>query len=443
MRSSLPPIVSLVLCVVLVVLCTCAVVFTITHAERFADTKAVTAVTKALASDNLHDATLSSVSPVSSMVSTMQSSFSPEQIQRLQGMFKHKDKAKQFVQGKSTFHTKLNTMFGHITKAQAGQNAAIRMLYRHKPLDTDDKRVVVSLLWSGGIASTYRLCELLFIHRRTVRPVYLDIPKLDERTSAKQERMTVKALDAYLRKHHTAYTDGTYATLLPTVMLRDMQPATVEKEEYQAHTRKTYQQLRTYYNSNYVTRFDVALVQLQGKCDACDTHLSTRPVEVVLSEGGAHRRLYNAVIANGKRKRSRAKSKPLAEWFGDVPPDTSPNEQRIRTTHTYTLGAPFEHLLFVTCPTGAVMRKTAHEHGFENVLMRTWSCTRPEFGRAHKSQNWSTDIPKSPCYTCASCTLRGSQGWLHSLVTVEKEEQEEHSGGGANGLSELLSSLTS
>lgn len=434
--SSSPPIVSLVLCVVLLLLCTCAIVCASIRAERFASDDATP-------DDATPDDARPAISSISSMVSEMQTSFSPEQRQRLQRMFKHKDKAKEFVQGKSPFHAKLDTVFTNLTKAQAGHNAALRIMYRQRPLDTDDDHVV-TLLWSGGVASTYRLCELLFVHRRTVRPVHLDIPDLDARTSAAQERETVQALDAYLRKHHTAYTDGTYATLLPTTMVIDIQPVTVQKEEHHAHTHETHQRLRKFYNSNYVSSFDVALVQLQGKCDTCDTHLSNRPIEVVLSEGGAHQRLYNVVTTKGKRYRPRAKRKPLAEWFGDVPPDTSPDERGICTTRTYVLGAPFEHLRFVTCPTDAEMSKTARKHGFARVLMRTWSCTQPKSGTAFRTrQNPSTDIPSSPCYTCTSCALRGSQGWLHPLVTVKDvEEEEEENAAAANGLLTYLSSLT-
>ena len=446
--TRIPPIGSVVLCAVLVVLLVCIVVGRV---ERFATEDSLTDTS----TDSLNNA-----------LSTFRSSFTPKQFERLQRMTKHKDKMKAFVLGKSPLHGKVNTLVDNVGKAFDAQRKLTRVLHRKRPMDTDAP-TVVTLLWSGGLGSTYRLCELLFVHRRTVRPVHLNIKGLDYRTTTDHERDAVRGLDAYLRKHHTAYTDGTRATLLPITMLTDMQPATVDDSDHRLDTLRVRQQLRTFYKSDHVTPFDVALVQLNDKCDACDTHLSARPIEVVLSAGGAHRRLYRIATTTGTSDRPPTKRKPLAEWFGDQPPDPSPDERRIRTTPTYTF-PPYEHLRFVTCPTAEVMRETANKYGFADVLSRTWSCSKPQWTPAQKqdlrSQRRYTNVlttngiekrldpnapvrvprPTQTCATCASCVLRGSQGWWQRPVSVEEVNEEEDGGGSpmkAGGLDALMAMM--
>ena len=77
----------------------------------------------------------------------------------------------------------------------------------------------IHLFWTGGYDSTYRLCELLIVYKKSVQPIYISDPKLDDikgRYSRKNVDIEIKTMDTIKRKLVEKY-PYTENLILPTI----------------------------------------------------------------------------------------------------------------------------------------------------------------------------------------------------------------------------------
>jgi hypothetical protein len=295
------------------------------------------------------------------------------------------------------------------------------------PKATDDD-TVVNLLWSGGVASTYRLCKLLLVHKRTVRPIYLAQKGLDRRRSAYQERLTVRELHKYIVEHHPSTKDR----LLPIEVYES--PVTRN-----ATNRQTIEALAHLFQTRpySIAPFYTALANLHHQMNKSHTELSTRPFEIVLPSNGPHQMLRSAVERWGTRPVFDKPDKPLAEWFGDADEDQAGvQDERAIAKCMYvvlppaTVDAPeqqrqavfaqlFRHLRFVLpCEPPPVVHSTAKKYRFLQVLQRTWTCREPVFTPRQQHQNKANantilkmpTVPVGACKKCVSCRQREWDG---------------------------------
>ena len=299
--------------------------------------------------------------------------------------------------------------------------------YTLVPKATDNDNTV-NLLWSGGVASTYRLCKLLFVHKRTVRPIYLAQKGLDRRRSAYQERLTVREMHKYIIEHYPSTKDR----LLPI----EMYESPVNRNTTNHKTIDTLAHIfRTRPHS--IAPFYVALVNIQEQMNKPHTELSKRPIEIVLPSNGPHQMLRSAVERWGTRATFDEPEMPLAEWFGDASDDTSSvQDERAIAKCMYVVLPPatvdtpeqqrhsafvqlYRHLRFVLpCEPPPVVHSIAKKHGFMPVLQRTWTCREPVFTPRQQHQNKANTntilkmpaVPVGACKHCVSCRQRAWDG---------------------------------
>lgn len=303
--------------------------------------------------------------------------------------------------------------------------------YTFAPKATDDA-TTVSLLWSGGVASTYRLCQLLFVYKRTVRPIFMAQQGLDARASSYQERMTVRKLHQYIHTHYPS----TKESLLPLHMYETFLRKNTKN-------RQTLEVLASVFltQPHHVAPFYLALANIHTQFHKPHTELSTRPVEIVLPVNGPHQILRDVVEQWGTREQFAAPEKSLAEWFGEAKNTTPPDERAISHC-TYVVHAPatvksreqqrqfvfaklFGHVRFVLpCDSPPVMHKTARKHRFQKVLRRAWTCREPvkksarqQFQNAPSKTTNMLQLPSvamKPCGHCVSCRQRALDGIVHT-----------------------------
>jgi hypothetical protein len=288
----------------------------------------------------------------------------------------------------------------HIQKSSVRMKRASRLLEKLRlsrdPMPTDNAEEVTTVLWSGGVASTYRICDLVLVQKRIVRPVFLNAVHLDDRNSIQQERRTVRDLYSYLHEQHT---DGTRDRLLHVQTITCDETAAsggmnvVSLTPENQLLRKQIQHAFGMSHPSQVTVFDMALAQLPAKCGVYDTFLSAAaPFEFLLTCDTSHQHHLQAIRKWGVRATGAGRSvvapiSPPLFCTYTAAPDHSTNIMNPQNTYAQL----YSHVRFVVpctfkelgarpsgvVPLGEQMLKRAHQHHFHEVLHRTWSCRRP------------------------------------------------------------------
>ena len=323
---------------------------------------------------------------------------------------------------------------------------------RQQPMPTDDPDDVVTMLWSGGVASTFRLCELLFVQHRTVRPVFLMSAHLDERKSFLQEQQTVRELYKYLHTHHK---DVVRRRLLQIQTVRCNMDCVGGMDTSGPTTcnqiaRKELKQALRLPSESGVTPFYIALSRIHEKQDVHDTFLSTGMVEVVLPLSTPHRPLQRAVIEWGTAVHQSLAQQGQVYCTYTVLPDNTLPQHSPKNLFAHR----FRHIAFaIPCSSKLDKRTTVRDvvhkklrhiadtYGFYDVILRTWSCRNPQYTPSERRdiQNQQLRVPRlttwmynnsnhrndrnqskhhvlppiqiyppawEPCYTCSSCMQR-------------------------------------
>ena len=303
-----------------------------------------------------------------------------------------------------------------------------------KPPPTPDPRGTVTLLWSGGVASTFELCDRLLRRGQTVRPVHLTGASLDTRESALQERTTVEAMDGYLREHFPAATKG---RLLSTVQYlrvdHDGEGADAQSKTKRPPTTReaVARALGVGHAPHQVSTFYVVVAALARSLPQRPPLNGRSRLVVVLPKDGPHVFLRFAVeawgvpvdprdpsrvvvvassMAKGRRNRRRTSS-PLERVYG-VRAETADRRAFV------SLYDRVEWVLPDRAPEGGDVgrRARAHQPPFEHVLRRAWSCRRPHLTQEQAERREAnrlatlTMVPAGECKRCASCEQRKRDG---------------------------------
>lgn len=298
------------------------------------------------------------------------------------------------------------------------------MLYLMNPKPTD-RPDVVGVLWSGGLASTFRICELILVHKRVVRPIYMAQAGLDYRKCSVHERVTVRELSKYMRTTRPKQMAG---GLLDTELYEDSAVAAKSADDSNKQIRE---HLAFVFDVplHRVALFYVALVQLRGARNANHTNLSTRHIEIVLPQDGPHHYLRHAVDKWGTATAATAATESnisacLHTVSAPPPPTTTttatepdPTDRRRHEQFAKLFG----HIRFLLpCRTPSQTRALARKHAFEAILTRTWSCREPVYTKDQKAATAAqkrrnnvlhSSQPMGICGKCESCTQRLADGF--------------------------------
>lgn len=285
-----------------------------------------------------------------------------------------------------------------------------------QPMPTDDAAETVTLLWSGGTASTYRLCEHLR-RGRTVRPVFVKAmtPASAAATGHNaraaqvqnaQETQTIRTLVRHLREEH------------PDLARRLLHVQTIRNDrdmlggidvigpthaETNATIRAQLQQLLDIMHPGHVPALYVTLARLRERQNVPDTFLASGHVEWVLTEGSSHDALCRVVRKEGVRVTPPwLDSLPVAEeedGARTAAPAPPPSRHVVYATrsHSHTdrptdgptdrsapsaanlLHALFPHIHFVLRHPhdSTLLAIAARDEGVADVVERAWSCSSP------------------------------------------------------------------
>lgn len=305
-----------------------------------------------------------------------------------------------------------------------------------KPPPTPDPPDTVTLLWSGGVASTFELCDQLLRRKKTVRPVHLTGTSLDTRQSTQQERTTVEAMDVYLRKH---FPNATKSRLLPTIKYlyidHDGEGTDASaKTKLPPTTREAVAQaLGVAHTPHAVSTFYVFVAALARSMSLRPPLNGQGRLVVVLPKDGPHALIRFAVEAWGapvdprdpsrvvvsahtdrrrhlRRSRHRTSS-PLERVYG-VRAETADRQVFV------SLYNRVEWILPDRAPEGRDLglRARAHQPPFVHVLRRAWSCRQPHLTQEQAKRRETnrvatlTMVPVGECKRCASCEQRKQDG---------------------------------
>lgn len=289
------------------------------------------------------------------------------------------------------------------------------------PKTTDDNEVV-TVLWTGGVASTFRICELLFVYKRTVRPLYMEQTDMDDRESYAQERVIVKALHKYML-------DTRKKDIKHTLLSIEMYESPIRDTPNTTEIRK---RLSFIFNMppTSIDNFYIYLIKLRAQQDKPHTELSTKSIELVLPEDGPHDILRNAVEQWGTRfVRLTRKNPPNPNtpqmkmlectFIVSEPPgkdaELTNDQQRQKQFAQF-----FNHIHFILpCQDVFYIPYIIDTYKLKDIMQRTWSCRKP-VSTTHQiiiQQNkikhhnlLHASLPIGSCNSCVSCRLRQKDG---------------------------------
>ena len=229
---------------------------------------------------------------------------------------------------------------------------------------------VVTLFWTGGLYATYRLCELIVVQRRRVRPVYVVATGLDGRVTTLHELRAIAAVRRAL-----ARLPGSADMLLDIWIFT---PTVVHDE--------VRRQLDASLGATASRLFG-------GMAQAAYAIAPRRPIEWTLIYHTGQQRLRGHVL-------------------GLLPYDDAVCGYRGSASPNAAFASLFRHVLFVVLDgakagkRGCAQAPTfqyAQEHGFAAALRPTWSCVQP----VRRDRDSRRTVA---CRRCTPCVVR--RGWF-------------------------------
>lgn len=318
--------------------------------------------------------------------------------------------------------TPLDTGIRTLNKLQSVYSGLVPIMHAFVPKHTDNHDIQ-PVLWSGGVASTFRICELMFVYNINVRPVYMSQPDIDTRSSSTQERITVKALHQYILDNYKKQTTQRLMS--------------VETCDIPLHNTPHNQDIRKHLSFVFnvsdadITNFYVYLVKLRALQDTAHTELSKSPIEIVLPDGGPHYLLREAVDQWGTP-------------FVHTPSVDEPTDEDKRQIHAFTcvkiVSEPsgedhtltidqrrrkhfalwFNHLHFVVpCRNRFYMPHILDTYDLTPIIQRAWSCRHPvltpyqkvvQKNKIKRNILLHSSFPTGYCQRCESCLQRQEDG---------------------------------
>ena len=235
----------------------------------------------------------------------------------------------------------------------------------------------VPLFWTGGYDSTYRLCELLFIEKRIVQPVYISA-NIDnepgESTRRHNHRQEIAAMDKIRKEivmHNESNLEGRF---LPTIII----PEVILPDSYKAA-------MLDLYNQNLVRRPTCQYGALAYIADRFDRMGKYAPAEICVENEPSsklHRAIYPLVLKN-----------PMGNLLG-MAKDIAESTLNFIGGYEAQKGMHiFKRINFSTIhKSKQTMLNIAKKYNFQHILNLTWSCWYP--------------INNKPCNKCIMCRER-------------------------------------
>ena len=317
----------------------------------------------------------------------------------------------------------LDSAIGLLHKVDGVRASLTPFLNMMDPKPTDDHEVV-TVLWSGGVASTFRICELLFVYKKTVRPLYMEQTDLDERQSYTQERSTVKALHQYIQDTRKDVDNR----LLPVEMYESPLRDTKNNAEIRKH-------LSFIFNvpPEHIDNYYLYLIKLRGLQNKPHTELSSKAIELVLPEDGPHEGLRKAVERWGTRFIRKTKKNPANHNTPQIKQYectfvvTEPRQNQhgnstwtIEQQQQQRFAQLFDHIHFILPCQPVIYRPfIIDKYKLNPIMKRAWSCRQPvltthqkiiQQNKINKRNLLHRSYPIGYCNMCVSCQQRHKDG---------------------------------
>lgn len=219
------------------------------------------------------------------------------------------------------------------------------------------------LFWTGGYDSTFRLCQLLLVENKMVKPVYLAMDNVDSpytnliqhRKNKYQEIKTMNNIRKYLGEIYPQ----TKKTLLPTLYIHNIpQNKYINKAAYDIHYNlKKFARPITQYERMARFSFYYPIKSIEVGLEKCGTGLDRATKEFRIGHG------ENCKLTNNLP--NYAKSLGIFKKFR----------------------YPMVHMTKKDC------YEYAKKYGFDEILKKTWSC-------------WFPSASGKPCNKCQMCKYR-------------------------------------
>ena len=229
-----------------------------------------------------------------------------------------------------------------------------------------DEPDIVPLFWTGGIASTFRICYHLFVERRRVRPIYISVSNADDRKSIYLELETMNKIREKIYKQFPQWKE----------MLLDTHSIGLGSPD--SNTVKTLKELLGKDTPKLYAMFANISEAMNPK----------RPVELVIPFQSPLQKFRRHLHQYCKRYRK-------CEYPGE-------------SSKNYLFRKLFGKIVFILldeCYTKEKMMEIAEEHNFKDILKLTWSCWYPK--RASNEERMAT----VPCGKCTQCNQRNKYGF--------------------------------
>jgi hypothetical protein len=226
----------------------------------------------------------------------------------------------------------------------------------------------VYLFWTGGYDSTYRLCELAIVYKKSVQPIYISDPKLDDikgKYSRKNVDIEMKVMDDIKRKLIEKY-PYTENLILPTIFYNkiDLDSDILETANRLYKERKLPRPVNQYAGMAQVTR----IINQPIEVGVEDDHRSSMRKAVIDSVGCDK----NDCVC--ELDDCMVKDKNLVVFKNFRFPIINVSKEQ--------------------------MLNKAKQNGYDDILVMTWSCWFPVNGKAcNKCPMCKHRIVSSPHYT--------------------------------------------
>jgi hypothetical protein len=225
---------------------------------------------------------------------------------------------------------------------------------------------IVPVFWTGGIASTFRICYHLFVERRRVRPIYIAVSDADDRESIYLELETMIKIREKMEKQFPQWKE----------MLLDTHSIGIGDPD--SNTVKT---LKSLLGDNTPKLYSM----LANVSEAMNPK---RPVELVIPFQSPLQKFRTHVHQYCKRYQK-------CEYPGN-------------SSRNHLFKKLFGKIVFILldeCYTKEKIKEVAEKHNFEDILKLTWSCWYPK--RASEEERLAT----VPCGKCTQCYQRKKYGF--------------------------------
>lgn len=318
----------------------------------------------------------------------------------------------------ATEQLSVTELFSQQKKMTLNQQKAIRKKL-FAPPQTTDRDHTTYLLWSGGVSSTFVLCDRILRFGETVRPVHLSLANMDNRQSVSQEHETVRAMESYL---HSEFPIQMKSKLLPIIEYVHIESNTHTKGSKNTLPKTSPESVSKALGiaiKHPCMTFYVKLAALACSLRSRKPYHQNSQIIVVLPKYGHYQSMRRCVELWGTASHPHDPSRFV------VKPNTPTSKNSMETGDRNTFVTLYKYVEWVL-PDKSSQGLNMKEHAlnnhppFEHVLRRTWSCQNPTWTKEQQERrrlnplSMITTMPIGTCNMCISCEQRMMDG-LHRI----------------------------